>query len=442
MSIKNETKVNSVSFFDIISTRIIQKEIKMEPNNMQPIRQVSQLQSVSLSQTQPEEFQPQNLKNENEVNPKIALIAIAIFASVILGLIIAIIVVLVIRGGITMARTVPTPELAISVCEKYGGTLDESDSDDSNYNNKTYYCNRSDGDIMFIYEMSFIDKKQLDESRSKIKSLLMGYTILENRDDFIKAYAKQYSYHGYVFLYENVYARIVSTDQDFLNILSVELGFPDSDNALINNDKKDESGYYPTAITAKVAEEVCEKYDGKIVNEGESRFGVNLDPEGLLDVKICERYTYYEVDPELYRDSSYRMDGTPMTDQEIQDAYGVTILPTDFSYTIGFLEDDKKDEYRNDLRNKIVNFERSEDISKYTMLEDSDEVIKACRSIAGLTLECIGMYDNAVMGVFGGDYSTIDKVFANLGFPDRNRLEDYAQAKRSTEGSEFLDLKH
>ncbi|MBR3252584.1 hypothetical protein IKF84_00725 [Candidatus Saccharibacteria bacterium] len=182
----------------------------------------------------------------------------------------------------------------------------------------------------------------------------------------------------------------------------------------------------------ELAEKVCKKYDGKFINIDEARFGAGGYSDEYFSVeKVCERYTYIDVDPSVYRDSSHHMDGTPLTDQEIQEMYGVSIGPTDFSYSIGVIRDGKKEEFWETQREYIINDKASGDISSYIILEDSDEFIKACKSVAGLQLGCVGLYDDIVISVMTGDIDVMDEIFAELGFPDRATLAKYAESRSS-----------
>lgn len=339
-----------------------------------------------------------------------------------------------------IVEKMPTLDLAQSVCEKYGGNFSLNEDGDNGH------CSNYDHEPNFSFEMTLIKDEDMEKMWMNLELVnsAYGYNILEKTDDYFKAYTNSNNQHAILILYKNVMVTIMVLDSDgtFIDELVAELGFPDG--ASVNESGSvDEDDYKPISntITPEVAETLCSKYEGKIVDEENARYGSPLTMTAdFSDTRICERYTHHEVDLDsIYPGLSSYVDDASLSDQEIQELYeeaqklyGISIGPKDFSYGVGFLKEDKKTEYWDFWRNELINSEAHEDISEYTMLEDSDEMIKACSSVAGLMLMCFGMHDNIVVAIeSGGDYSTVDKIFANFGFPDRARLEDYVNAKRA-----------
>lgn len=173
----------------------------------------------------------------------------------------------------------------------------------------------------------------------------------------------------------------------------------------------------PTPSLA-LAESVCSEYGGEFKDDSEARFGGYLSySKDFSDAKICEKYTHQEVDRGVYS-SARHMDGTPLTDEELQDMYGVTIGPKDFSYEIGILKEDTKENYRAKIIKSVVEYEGRGDVSPYTILENSDELFKACNSVGGMMITCEAFYDDIFLIVTAQDYAMASDIFAELGFPD------------------------
>ena len=140
-------------------------------------------------------------------------------------------------GGESVSNDLePTPELAKSVCEKYGGKF-------SNNNNSQegiismYYCEKDDdeenSDTAFSYEMAFIEDDKIDEFRRMMKSsLLDDYSVsLEDSDTYTKIYVPPSDdiylvHHSFAGLYKNVAIELQVNDGIFGEDLLVELGFP------------------------------------------------------------------------------------------------------------------------------------------------------------------------------------------------------------------------
>lgn len=324
---------------------------------------------------------------------------------------------------------VPTMELAQSVCEEHDGEFKLGEASNGT-------CLSYAKQPKFYFVVEFVKDEDKEEMLAYLNSMdSYNYKTLEKNDDYYKIYTNSSNSYVVYVLYKNAMITIVAFDVEFIDGLVAELGFPDNNKIGENMLASDEDDYKAIAdvITPRAAETLCEKYDGKIVDKENVRFGTLLNiTADFLDSRICERYTYREVDPSVYRGHSFHADGTPLSDEEIQEMYGMTIGSKDFSYAIGFLKEDKKSEYWDYLRNMVANSEAHEDVSKYVILEDSKDMFKACNSTAGLMLTCFGMYDNIVIGISSGkDFPTVDKLFANLGFPNRATLEEYASAKRA-----------
>lgn len=173
--------------------------------------------------------------------------------------------------------------------------------------------------------------------------------------------------------------------------------------------------------TLELAQSVCEKYDGKIVDVSDARFGItSYSPdEYVLSTKVCERYS-------PNGDMPYPSD--------------IYIGTKDFSYGISKLKEGKKQEYRSELEDSVVNSKSEADVSRYIVLENSDEFIKACNSVAGMLVTCVGMYKDVGFSIFSPDIDTIDNVLAELGFPDRAHIRDYKSDDSGDTGANERDI--
>ena len=135
----------------------------------------------------------------------------------------------------------PTLELAKSVCAKYGGKLEATDNSSDFYKSEFYYCaNEENAGIVLSNGASltigFIRDNEKKEAWSEIRSTIndskghedvSGFIILENSDNFIKAYSTIAGLaRVYIVAYDNVIAEITAERDSTTEEILIELGFP------------------------------------------------------------------------------------------------------------------------------------------------------------------------------------------------------------------------
>ena len=379
-------------------------------------------------------IQPAETLPKSKMDPRVrnTIIYCVVTGSIIVFGIIGI--VLLLAFGRTRKNTppivekMPTLELAQSVCEKYGGEFETEENDSENLIVDSYvFCKTDD----FSYNLGFFGEDVTNEYRSEIMRKMIVYPdeyehtiVLDNSDNIVKLYDDSSEDIIYMIIYNSVMLELEVYDKDFnAEDLLVELGFPDrnriedynssSPNTLINTN-------YPSEPSIEAAKDVCERYDGKFVNVDEARFGHEIEILAAGDFwdiglpvldnnKICERYS-----------KNGNGDMPPPND--------IVTYSTDFAYEIGFMGDISK--YRNMLEEIFIKFEGHEDTSKYIILENSDNLLKACNSTA-MTLTCTAIYNNAFVTIRSSSFRIIDQLFAELGFPNRATLKEYADSKKA-----------
>ncbi len=142
------------------------------------------------------------------------------------------------------------PEVAKSVCEKYGGIL-RTGEDSEEYKTVVSCTNATDSseseDIdeifnsldpdrineIFLFQIYYLGSKNLDSRWKKARSSLSDspyYNVLENSEDFIKVYAAASNDYGvqynFATFYKDMMGVIMAYDAHFAEDLLVELGFP------------------------------------------------------------------------------------------------------------------------------------------------------------------------------------------------------------------------
>ena len=156
---------------------------------------------------------------------------------------IAVVVVLLVGGGVFAAlmlggvfnNPTPTPELAKSVCEKYGGTISTDDGMYGDYENYMLCDNHEAEENLFMYGIAFLKEESLDEmweqARESLGKDYSDYEILENSDTYIKVYTPQtqgsVTMYSFAVLYKNAVLEMEVLDGELGEKLLVELGFPD-----------------------------------------------------------------------------------------------------------------------------------------------------------------------------------------------------------------------
>lgn len=182
--------------------------------------------------------QPNSEDKPKKTNFKMIIIIVVILVLCIGGVVAALFLTGVIKfGGESVSNDLePTPELAKSVCEKYGGKFSSNNNSQEGIISM-YYCEKDDdeenSDTAFSYEMAFIEDDKIDEFRRMMKSsLLDDYSVsLEDSDTYTKIYVPPSDeiylvHHSFAGLYKNVAIELQVNDGIFGEDLLVELGFP------------------------------------------------------------------------------------------------------------------------------------------------------------------------------------------------------------------------
>ena len=182
---------------------------------------------------------PQNVTPSND-KKTIWLVVFGCLVAVAICLVIAIVIVHISRSVVSSG---PSLELAKSVCAKYRG--DMWPTNDSNYR-ESYNCTGEKDTAMFLsngtqFIVYFFDDSEKDEVWSNLRTTISdseghedvsGYVILENSDDFIKAY---YTMAGlvriYTVAYDNAVALISVQSDSAAEKMIAELGFPNGKRA-------------------------------------------------------------------------------------------------------------------------------------------------------------------------------------------------------------------
>ena len=203
--------------------------------------------------------------NKKPMNPLV--IAGAIYAVVVMVLVGAIIAVRVTRGN-RSGR--PTPELAKSVCEKYGGVFEEMEASELG---KSYNCTGKKGTAAFLangaqFTIGFADDDKKAEFWAKSKESISnnkgyedisGYIVLENTDDFIKAYVTVAGLvRMYLVAYDNAIASVVVQSDSVAEEMIAELGFPDGKRA---ENYRDDNGNTTSTASIKASQNDTQRRD-------------------------------------------------------------------------------------------------------------------------------------------------------------------------------------
>lgn len=160
--------------------------------------------------------------------------------------------------------------------------------------------------------------------------------------------------------------------------------------------------------TPELAESVCKKYGGEL--ETITTSDLSSADNGYNDYLAVG----YSCSGEKGK-AAFMMNGT--------------------QYTIMFLKDDKKDEYWAELRKTVAETEPYEDMSGYSVLENSDNFIKVYMTIAGLVRGYTVAYDNAVAMVYTQSDSAAEDILRDLGFPEGAKV-DTAGSNKGTDGGD------
>ena len=176
----------------------------------------------------------QQVEQPKKKNTAIIWIIVIIVVFGIVGVVIVLMVIGVIPSGGLFGNSTPTPELARTVCEKYGGKLDSGEGSLVDYSDAIICDNSLSSDKPFKFEEFFVKDDKLDRYWQDAKTDLTnaGCEVLENSDTFIKCYADERMFTSsfkYTFevMYKNAVAMITAADGDLIEDLLVELGFPD-----------------------------------------------------------------------------------------------------------------------------------------------------------------------------------------------------------------------
>ena len=195
----------------------------MKPNNMQPISQ---------QPLQQPEFQPEftDLQQPKAYDSKVVLAVIVCLVMIILGLTIALIVAFSTRGD---THNEPTPELARSVCKEYDGILYQLDNNPLLY--ESYSCGSKESSVGFMpngtkFLIGFFEDKNKEEIWSQIRSAnYKRDVVLEDSDDFIKAYSDELTETGtvrtYIIVYNNAMLSLSVHNDSVAEEMIKELGF-------------------------------------------------------------------------------------------------------------------------------------------------------------------------------------------------------------------------
>ena len=209
-----------------------------EPNAQEPIEVVSETEVISennpvmQSFVQKEAPVMQDKSSQNKGKKTVAIVVIIVAVLGALGVLIW----FLISGGVGMfGFSGPTPRIAKSVCEKYGGDYFEDESN----SRKTVSCFNYSDNVLREQQFSFVlmflnrddSKRYWEEGKTLFDVSSDTTVVLENSDSYIKAYSAKDSIL-YNVLYGNVAGTIETPSNiDLIENLLIELKFPDRNRA-------------------------------------------------------------------------------------------------------------------------------------------------------------------------------------------------------------------